>query len=251
MTLTARNIRPYGDARLWVAGSAPEYANDGEMGYELNGRGYCVRHNGAWYEFPAATLETADLLEQLELLVQAFRGGVPIDAEAPLQVEYSDLLLELVRLRRDRKIPYETPVYKIPGIGAAAAYASGDAFGTGFWVDFPKAGIVDSLTFLDLDNEGLAKTIYLFEHEMTTTIDNAVFAPTDTDLLAGRVKQINLTAADFVTHSANQMATVTSIGLPYYNRNGRFWIRLVTRGADNIAAGKEPALYFGITEPGE
>ena len=141
--------------------------------------------------------------------------------------------------------PFETTFYEIPGIGTGAAYASGDAFGTGFWVPFPRSGYIDSLTFIDLDNEGIAKTIYLWKAMIRTTDDNAAFEPVREDFLVGRALQINLTAADYVTHSGGQMATVTGIGLPYEAPCGRLWCRLVTRGADNIAAGALPLISFG------
>lgn len=142
----------------------------------------------------------------------------------------------------------ETAFYTIPGIGTGAAYTSGDAFGTGFWIDVPKMGIIESCTFLDLDNEGLAKTVLFFKTAVSTTADNGAFAPTSADLSSGTPIQINIVAGDYVTFSANQMATVTGIQLPYEAPLNRLWVRLVTRGADNIAAGAIPLINFGIRE---
>ena len=152
-------------------------------------------------------------------------------------------ILDLLRVLAGQ-LPFETDLYEVPGIGTGAAYASGDAFGTGFWVTVPPQGYLDSMTFFDLDNEGIAKTIYLFKREVTVSADNAAFAPVAADM-RGRPLQINLTAADYVTHSGGQMATVTAIGLPYEAPGGRLWCRLVTRGADNIAAGALPLISFG------
>lgn len=140
--------------------------------------------------------------------------------------------------------PFETPFYQIPNIGTAAAYSSGDAFGTGFWVEFPAQGYIDSLTFIDIDNEGIAKTIYLFKQQVDVSGDNAAFTPVLSDMNPGPL-QINLTAGDFVTHSGGQMATVTGINLPFEAPRRQLWCRLVTRGADNIAAGAMPFISFG------
>lgn len=143
--------------------------------------------------------------------------------------------------------PWETALIQIPGIGTAAAYASGDAFGTGFWVPCPPKGFIDALTFIDLDNEGIAKTIVLFDVAVTTSADNAAFTPIKADLLI-RSRQINLSSSDYVTFASNQMATVTGIRLPYNAPDARgLWCRLVTRGADNIAAGAIPLISFAGT----
>ena len=152
-------------------------------------------------------------------------------------------ILNVLRLQTEQ-LPFETKSYQIPSIGAAAAYATGDAFGEGFWVTLPKKGIIDGLTFIDLDNEGIAKTIYLFRKVVNVSADNAVFTPVASDMVAGSPIQINLTASDYVTHSGGRLATVTSIGLPYEAPEGRLWCRLVTRGVDNIAAGASPYIFF-------
>src|SRR3990167_3863753 len=44
--------------------------------------------------------------------------------------------------------------FEIPGITAADAFDANDCFGTVFKIRVPKAGIIQSATFWDMDDEG-------------------------------------------------------------------------------------------------
>lgn len=138
-------------------------------------------------------------------------------------------------------------VYEVPGIGTASAYTAGDAFGTVITVHNvfrpeERSGAVVKLVFLDLDDEGKQKDCVFYNRSVTTTADNDAYAPSDDDILYG---QGVVSITSFQNWSNNQVGTWS----------GTFWakssdtnlyVRLVTQGADNIAAGALPRLLVQV-----
>ena len=139
---------------------------------------------------------------------------------------------------------YRSETIEIPGIGAAVAYASGDAFGTKFSINVPNEGTIATLVFIDRDDEGITKEFILFDAEFSPTADNSAFTVSDTDM-ARCIGNIIVDSADFTNFAANQIC-VASPALAYKVTNGRIWCQVVTRGADNIAAGSSPQFFVVI-----
>ena len=137
---------------------------------------------------------------------------------------------------------FVTPPRGIPGIGTAAAYASGDAFGVVFALEVPLEGTIANVIFYDLDDEGLDKDIFLFSVAPVGTADNSVFAPTDNEVLTC-VGVISI--ADWKNAGSNQVGMATP-ALSYYAPSGKLWGQFVTRGADNIAAANIPQFSLVI-----
>ena len=131
----------------------------------------------------------------------------------------------------------------VPGIGTAAAYASGDAFGTVMVLEFPESGIIESARFIDLDNEGVNKELWLFTAEIAGSADNAVFAPTDEELL--HIEAIILFDT-WRTANLNQVGAEDSLAISYSAPRRTLWGQFVTRGADNIGAGNIPRFSLRI-----
>ena len=143
---------------------------------------------------------------------------------------------------------YKSPVIKVPGIGAASAYAAADAFGTKVVINgLPNQGTISDVIFIDKDDEGIVKELVLFDHDFTGTADNSAFAPTDADLenLVGVVSISN-----FYNYSVNQVGRATPA--LFYSTDprspGRLYGQFVTRGADNIAAGSEPLFFLVVVD---
>lgn len=137
--------------------------------------------------------------------------------------------------------PYITAPVIIPGLTTGAAYTSGDAFGKQFWFDgVPKRGVIRGVIFYDKDNEKLAKELVLSPEEFTPTTNDAAFAPLAAEL--PRLFAIRILAGNFDAYSANSIGYVTGVDLPYVAPGGKLWCQVVTRGADNIAAGSEPSV---------
>jgi hypothetical protein len=138
--------------------------------------------------------------------------------------------------------PFVVPKRAVPGIGTAAAYASGDAFGTKFFFDVPREGVITQFVFLDYDDEGITKELVLFNADFTATADNSAFAPSDDDL----AKCMGVISIDvFYNFDSNQVG----IAVPAFSYNlpsGRFYAQFVTRGADNIAAGSIPEFLITV-----
>lgn len=141
--------------------------------------------------------------------------------------------------------PYATDWIIVPGIGVSAAYATGDAFGIQFEVPVPVSGTIQSCTFVDKDNEKLAKDIYIFASSFAATADNSAFAPSDPDLQAC-IGFISISGGDYAANNANAVGHRDNIGLSYVAPGGKLYCQIVTRGADNIAAGKIPLVQLVI-----
>lgn len=138
---------------------------------------------------------------------------------------------------------FATPLTTIPGIGAGAAYAAGDAFGDKFTLNVPHSGVIHTALMLDKDDEGIETELVLFAGDFTAAVDNAVFSVTDADM-EGFVGTISFTV--FKNFGANQVSTVSAIGLTYVAPQGRLWVQAVTRGAPNIAAANIPMVRLLI-----
>ncbi|MCR4340467.1 MAG: hypothetical protein NUW01_11370 [Gemmatimonadaceae bacterium] len=136
-----------------------------------------------------------------------------------------------------------TRVVQVPGIGTGSAYAAGDAFGT--LIEFPnvfrpekRSGIVVGAFLIDLDNEGVSKDVPLFVASFTATADNSAFAPSANTLQGLRGF---LSISSFSTFSANQVGQAVGTNVWIGDAPGTsLFTQLVTRGADNIAAGALP-----------
>ena len=141
--------------------------------------------------------------------------------------------------------PYVTPPMTVPGLTTGSAYAANDAFGTLFWYDVPKRGVINAAFYYDLDNEKIAKEFVLSPVMFTPTANDSAFAP-----VGGEIKNfitIRITAGDFGTgFNANAIGQVSGLGIPYVAPEGRLWCQLITRGVDNIAAGSLPRVALAI-----
>lgn len=136
-----------------------------------------------------------------------------------------------------------TPLIQIPGIGTAAAYATGDAFGVMLEIPVPIEGVIATAVFHDHDNEGIQKDLILSASPFTATADNAAFAPSDLDL----TKVIGVVTFDvFTNFNANKVAVATP-ALYYKAPLGYLYGQFVTRGADNIAAAKLPEFFLVVS----
>ena len=130
----------------------------------------------------------------------------------------------------------------VPGIVVANAYAAADAMGTKFAVKVPKEGTIATVVWHDYDDEGLPKELVLFSSDFTGSADNAVFAPSDLDLL----KCVGvISIGTFYNFSVNQVGVATP-ALYYIAPAGVLYGQVVTRGADNIAADNIPTFTMVI-----
>lgn len=137
-----------------------------------------------------------------------------------------------------------TPRIVVPGVGAAVAYTSGDAFGTKFRIAVPTKGTISHLVFLDRDDEGVNKELVLFSADFTATADNAAFDVSDADLLLC-IGVVNV--ALWYNFASNQLGIATP-ALSYIQDSGSLYAQFVTRGVDNIAAGSEPQFFMMIDQ---
>ncbi len=131
----------------------------------------------------------------------------------------------------------------IPGIVAANALDANDCFGTVFEIFVPHSGIIYSATLWDLDDEGSQVDLEIFKQDITHTASDAVWSPTDTDMLAFVAE---LAFVSFDDHINSRTSELTNIGKAYTAPSGRFYIQAVTRSTPNIAAGSMPRVQLHI-----
>lgn len=133
----------------------------------------------------------------------------------------------------------------IPDIAAAAAFVSGDQFGgLGEFATVPSNGIIRELRFLDFDDEGIDKQVWMFSSKVTLAADNAAFSLADQDLRP----VIGIFAVSTWRDAVNGQIGLTSNTPCYYSlpAGSTIYFAVMTLGADNIAAGSMPELGIVI-----
>ena len=154
---------------------------------------------------------------------------------------FKDILNALRQEEADSHI-HTTPLLTVSGVGTGSAYTSGDAFGRKITLHVPVEGTISNVVFQDLDDEGINKELVLFDRDFEETADNAAFAVSDADLAKCiGVAYIN-TWSDFGNNQVGQAVPALS----YVTPNGMLYAQLVTRGADNIAAGAIPTFFVVV-----
>ena len=138
--------------------------------------------------------------------------------------------------------PFVSERLTVPGIGTAAPYASGDAFGGLLVFEVPRKGTIANVLFFDLDNEAINKELVLFSVKFTETADNSPFDPADFELLSSIGVVFINTWSSFANNGLGQGVPALS----YIAPAGRLYGQLVTRGADNIAASNLPAIQMVV-----
>ena len=148
-------------------------------------------------------------------------------------------LLTALREQSSRKILYRTPLVKIPGIVASAAFADGDAVGVKFNIGVPTSGTITTTLLSDLDDEGLSLAFILFDDDFDGGTDNSAFDMTD----ANELKYCGfLTVSNFQALNDNQLGQSSTV-LDYVAPTGRLWVQAVARGAVNIGVSTD----YGIS----
>lgn len=130
----------------------------------------------------------------------------------------------------------------VEGVVAAAAYAAGDAVGTPFSVDVPRAGWITGFKLIDPDDDTLALTAHVYTERFVGAADNAAYT------VAAAYARTWVTSATFET-SVDEGSFKASevVGETFYKASGgKLWIQCSTTGTPNIAAGAFPIIQIGI-----
>lgn len=138
---------------------------------------------------------------------------------------------------------------QIPGIGTAAAYADGEAFGTAFILHNVfraerPSGWITGARLADLDDEGIQIDVALFSAPIAAPTDNSAFAPTDVEL-ATCVGVVSIDT--FANWSVNQYGQSSAAPMHVVADGPNLYAACISRGAPNIAAGAIPILTIYVT----
>lgn len=135
---------------------------------------------------------------------------------------------------------------QVPGI-STGIYAAGDAFGT--LITLPEvfranvnSGAVTRVVVLDLDDEGSQVDLMFYNKAITTTADNAAYAPSDEDILSS---EGGLSVTTFFNLANNQIGGWDGSHW-VESTDTNLYVRLVTQGTPTIAAGAAPWLLVTI-----
>lgn len=228
--MAARIIQLEGNSvRAWFSNEQGPVAQEGEMGYLLDTQQRGIYRNGNWI-FSKSERQVLQEIQRLleEAADRDLEVPEPADPEPP----------------EDPGVVVIGPV-PVPVTVFASAYASGDAFGNKFVLEgVPEEGTISNVLFFDRDDEGLSKELVLFKADFTGTADDAAFAVTDADM-ANCIGVVSIT--NFYNFGANQIGQGTP-ALSYRSPAKRLWCQMVTRGADNIAAGMVPDITLVILQ---
>ena len=121
----------------------------------------------------------------------------------------------------------------IPGVGAAVAYTANDAFGTLQRIEVPASGIIQSVRFFDLDDEGLNMELLLFSQQPAAETDNDPISVADNELAKLECSILIDTWRDLID---NQVGVEDNLGIAYTAPKRELWAQWVSRGAPTIAA---------------
>lgn len=132
---------------------------------------------------------------------------------------------------------------EIPGIATADAFDADDCFGTVFRVAVPKAGIIQSATFWDLDDEGTQIDFFIYKNNITATTSDSAFAPTDADQLSF-VTVLEFTV--FKDAGTSRTSEINNIGKLYTAAGGVFYIQAICRSTPTIAVANLPRFQIQI-----
>lgn len=206
-------------------------AQEGEVGYLIDTDQDGVYRNDVWIFYKSQRQLLQEIRELLDL------------PPSPIYDEDNPLITKPLEALVTVKDPIVTiGPFPIPVTVFASAYASGDAFGVKFQLEVPVEGTISNVVFYDWDNEGIQKELWLFREDFADTADDSAWAPSDVDLL-NVVGVISI--ASFKSANANQIGQATP-ALSYKLAEGRFYCKMVTRGADNIVAGQVPSIALTI-----
>lgn len=135
------------------------------------------------------------------------------------------------------------------------AYASGDLIADtqqydGFFRKVDGTGVINSITIIEKDAQGLA--FYILVHRTSTSMGTENNAPNilDANLVAGIQHIIPVIAADFVTVSGTKVATLRGLGLPVMAVSGTddiYFSILNATGTPTYASG-EIQLGIGLLQ---
>lgn len=133
----------------------------------------------------------------------------------------------------------------VPGVVDTPDYSSGDAFGTIMTFNVPNStGVIHGALWIDLGNIKIQKDVFLFSAlPSDTTADNAAWDPPDADM-ASCIGAFSIGAGDYFAAANSAIGCVRGLNLPYVTAGRKVYARIVTRGADNLAASNLPS--FGL-----
>ena len=139
---------------------------------------------------------------------------------------------------------YMTPYVDLPV--AVSTYSAGEAFGVkAEFPNLPQHGVIMSVLLIDGDDTPSAVDldVVFFREDILGTADEAVFAPTDAELLTC-VGAIEVDV--FKAFGDNGLGIVDNVGMPYWAPSGTLFFQCVTRGAPTPSATSDFKIAIGI-----
>lgn len=137
---------------------------------------------------------------------------------------------------------YKTPFVTLVSVNNAQD--AGDCLVDEAQIDsLPKSGTIMSISLIDKGKQSAETEVYLSQASFTGGAIDALFSPSDADLL-NMVGHVSLNT--WFAFEDNSVCVVDNIGLPYYTPNGTLHFQLLTRGTPTPAGTDDYSISFGI-----
>lgn len=135
----------------------------------------------------------------------------------------------------------------------AGAYSAGDAVGGKLtFTGCPEDGKIETVTIIDLDEEGPELNLVLFHADFTAVSDNAAF-----DVAAGEEARligiVNIASADFEDIGGLKVATKGNLGIGFklsetaVTKRGRIYGQLMTPGTPTYTTTSDLVINIAVS----
>jgi len=121
--------------------------------------------------------------------------------------------------------------------------ASGDSLGAKNSFNVPEHGMIMSVVALDAEKQSANFDIVFFQADIGTYATNAVFSPSDAELLTSMGSVLVDT---WKAYEDNSQGVVDNVGLPYWAPGGVLYFQCVTRGTPTYVATSDIQIRLGI-----
>lgn len=98
------------------------------------------------------------------------------------------------------------------------------------------AVVLQSLTVIDVDDQGAAFDVLLFSQSFTAGTKNNAWAVTDAEMVAGFQGGLRIAAADYVDLGGNRVATLSGLGLVLQPAATSLFVGTISQGSPTYTA---------------
>ena len=135
----------------------------------------------------------------------------------------------------------KTPFLQLVSVNNAQD--AGDALTDRGSITVPRSGTIMSCSIVDLGKASVNLDVYLSRASFVATTIDALFDPSDTDIL----NCVGVILIDtWKAFNDSSLGIVDNVGLPYYAPESLLYLQLITRGTPTPAGTNDYSISLGI-----